>query len=221
MDIYHVHPQTGELIGQDKADLDPLDKGNWLIPAHAVTEAPPTVDQGKALVWRDGVWTVVADHRGETWWSSEGQPIVVEVLGDPADQELSPDKPLKPEPTRQEVDAEAARRTKAGFVFQGVHFQFDDLAKSRINGAAAAAHIALTLGGKLPGDLKWHHVADEPVGDFAWIATDNSLFTMDAQTVIAFGQAAARWESQHVFAAKALKDLDPIPADYTDDSYWP
>jgi hypothetical protein len=44
---------------------------------------------------------------------------------------------------------------------------------------------------------------------------------MDAQTVIAFGQAVAAMKSAHIFAARSLKDSDPIPADYTSDGYWP
>ena len=125
--------------------------------------------------------------------------------------------PGPPPVTSQEVSAEERRRTQAGFSFNNVHFQFDDLAKSRIAGAASSAHIAMSLSGKQAGDYRWHG-GD---ADFAWIATDNTLVTMDAPTVIAFGQAALAWESAHVFAARALKDLDPIPTDYTDDSYWP
>lgn len=125
-------------------------------------------------------------------------------------------------PSADQVDAESLRRARSGFMFNGVHFQFDALAKGRIAGAASAAHIALTIGGKLPGDLKWHQIADEPVDDFSWIASDNTLVTMDAPTVIAFGQTAARHESAHVFAARALKAMNPIPADYaTNETYWP
>ncbi len=125
---------------------------------------------------------------------------------------------VAPRPSRSYIDAEAARRTKAGFVFQGVHFQFDDLAKSRITGASSMAHIAITLGGKSPTDLRWHG-GDE---DFTWIATDNSEMPMNAGTVLAFGQTAGNWESAHVRAAKVLKDTDPIPTDYaTNAAYWP
>jgi hypothetical protein len=125
-------------------------------------------------------------------------------------------------PSREEVNAEADRRSKSGFMFGGKHYQFDDLAKSRITGAAALAHQALTIGGKQATDTKWHNAggADDP--EFTWIASDNSLNVMDAQTVLAFGQTAAAWESAHVFAAKALKDQDPIPADFaTTEAYWP
>jgi hypothetical protein len=35
------------------------------------------------------------------------------------------------------------------------------------------------------------------------------------------GQAAAANESAHIFAARALKDMSPIPSDFSDDAYWP
>jgi hypothetical protein len=125
--------------------------------------------------------------------------------------------PPPPGPTKADVDAEAVRRVASGFVFNGTHFQSDALAQKRITGAAALAHQAITVNGKAPTDTKWHGGST----DFAWIATDNSLIVMDAQTVLAFGAAAANWESVHVFAAKALKDTAPIPADYADDKHWP
>jgi hypothetical protein len=68
-----------------------------------------------------------------------------------------------------------------------------------------------------PEDLFWNG----GLSPFAWIAADNSLVTMDAQTVVEFGRTAAQHEQSHIFAARALKDMEPIPLDYTDDSYWP
>ena len=44
---------------------------------------------------------------------------------------------------------------------------------------------------------------------------------MDAQTVVEFGQEAAKHESSYIFAARMLKDMDPIPDDYTNPIYWP
>jgi hypothetical protein len=39
--------------------------------------------------------------------------------------------------------------------------------------------------------------------------------------VIAFSRAASEWEAAHLFAARALKNLDPIPEDFADKAYWP
>lgn len=117
---------------------------------------------------------------------------------------------------RRSINEERDRRIAAGFVFAGHLFQFGTEDKARINGAATLASLAV-LNGALSGDLRWHG-GD---ADFAWITADNSLVTMDAPMVIAFGKAAAAWESAHIFAARALKDADPSPADFTIDGYWP
>lgn len=88
--------------------------------------------------------------------------------------------------------------------------------------ASALAVIAngpvSTVNGKSqPDDYRWHG-ADS---DFVWIAADNSLTAMDAQTMFAFGQATMAHKQAHIFAARAIKDAQPIPLDYTEDGYWP
>tara|TARA_R110000850_G_scaffold233967_3_gene358858 strand:+ start:2039 stop:2251 length:213 start_codon:yes stop_codon:yes gene_type:complete len=55
---------------------------------------------------------------------------------------------------------------------------------------------------------------------FGWIAADNSVVPMDAQTTFAFGQAAATNESAHIYAAYALKALGNPDLIYGD-AYWP
>lgn len=119
--------------------------------------------------------------------------------------------------SHEEINAERDRRVALGFPFNGKMFDSRVEDQKRINGAASLAHISLTIKGKQPGDLYWHDGA-EP---FGWIAQDNSIVTMDAVAVMTFGAAAARWESLHVFAARNIKDMDPIPLDYKDDKYWP
>lgn len=114
------------------------------------------------------------------------------------------------------VNAERDRRIFSGFSFNGARFQSRIEDQKRISGAAILAAVAIMAGAKV-GDYRWHG-GDS---DFSWIAEDNSLVRMDAQTVIAFGKAAAYHETAHVFAARALKDADPIPADYVNDKYWP
>lgn len=124
--------------------------------------------------------------------------------------------PARPEVTAADVNRERDRRAAMPFSFRGKMFQARIEDQKRINGAGTLAVAAIVAGAK-PGDLRWHGGAV----DFAWIASDNTLVTMDAHEVLAFGQAAARWESAHVFAARALKDATPIPTDFQDDGYWP
>jgi hypothetical protein len=121
-----------------------------------------------------------------------------------------------PPPDTSHVDAERDRRIAAGFVFGGVEYQSRPDDRENIAGAAVAALGAMMTGAQ-PGDLRWHG-GDS---DFLWIATDNTTHAMDAQTVFAFGQAAMAHKQAMIFAARAIKDADPIPADYTNDAYWP
>ena len=117
---------------------------------------------------------------------------------------------------QEAVNAERDRRLQADFEFQGVMYQRDTVSLARITGAATLAGFAVAAGSP-PGNLRWAN----PAQDFAWIASDNSITLMDAQTAFAFGQAAAAVETAMVFAAKSLREMDPIPADFADDGYWP
>ena len=118
--------------------------------------------------------------------------------------------------TQSDVNKERDRRLQSDFLFNGVWFQRDQKSLSRITGAATLAGFALAQGAQ-PGNYRWAN----PARDFAWIASDNSLNLMDAQTAFAFGQAAANIETSIIFAAKILREMDPIPTDYTEDLYWP
>lgn len=113
-----------------------------------------------------------------------------------------------------DVDKERDRRIDSGFVFNGVRFQSRPQDRENIAGATTLAIGALTTGAS---GLRWHG-GDS---DFVWIAEDNTLVPMDAPTVIAFGQTAAAWKSANIFAARALKDQSPIPADFAAQSHWP
>ncbi len=114
------------------------------------------------------------------------------------------------------VNAERDRRLAAGFVFQGHRFDFDPDSVRNITGAGASAGVAMAMGAN-PGDLRW---ADADT-DFGWLSQDNALVAMDAQTCFAFSQAARSHTQAHIFAARWIKDQSSIPADYTDDTYWP
>lgn len=119
-------------------------------------------------------------------------------------------------PTSDEVNAERDRRIASNFVFMGKSFSMDNESKARITGAATLAGFAMASGA-VAGNFRWHGGAS----DFVWIADDNTLNRMDAQTCFGFGQAAAAWETKCIFACRAIKESTPVPADYTNDAYWP
>lgn len=123
-----------------------------------------------------------------------------------------PPEPIDP----GQVKAERDRRLKADFEFQGKLFQRDSKSLDRITGAATLAGFAIA-GGAQPGNLRWAN----PDRDFGWIASDDTVVPMDAQTAFAFGQAAAARETSIIFAAKMLREMDPIPTDFADEKWWP
>lgn len=130
------------------------------------------------------------------------------------DELYSPPSPLPP--TANQVDVERDRRINGGFSFAGIFYQSRPSDRENIAGASTASGIAMLTGSE-PGDYRWHGGAE----DFAWIAADNSTHPMDAPTMFAFGQAAMAHKSAHIFAARALKDMTPIPADFaTNPVYW-
>ena len=115
-----------------------------------------------------------------------------------------------------EINAERDRRMRGMFSFNGSTFDIDQGSLQRITGAATLAGFAIGQGAPT-GFLRWHG-GD---ADFGWITADNQFVAMDAPTVFAFGQAAANHESAHIFAARNLKDMEPIPDNITDDVWWP
>lgn len=56
MTIYHYHPVTKEFLGSGEADVSPLEHDVYLIPAHAVTTAPPAAQEGKFRKWNGAAW---------------------------------------------------------------------------------------------------------------------------------------------------------------------
>lgn len=95
--IYHADPLTGEYLGSGLSDADPLQEGNWLIPAHAYLDAPPAIPAGytaRRIVGGSG-WDLVEDHRGTVYRTDTGGAVEHNELGPlPADVTSAP----KPSP---------------------------------------------------------------------------------------------------------------------------
>lgn len=76
--VYSYDAKTGEHTGTNEEYLAP----GVGIPANACAVAPPEAGQGKIAVFTNGSWLLVADHRGETIYSTkDGQPAVVTETG--------------------------------------------------------------------------------------------------------------------------------------------
>ncbi len=211
------------------------------LPSNAVSlkQTLAAAPEGKCWVLTNGKAALVADYRGEVYSTETGEPQQHEAPG--ALPEGLTEQP-RPSPdhawsqgkwqldaTLQADNAAAARkalhtlidierdaRIDAGIEFQGKRYQSRATDRENIAGAAQLGFMAV-VAGKEPADLRW----SDPDQDFTWIASDNSLVPMDAPTVVALGKAAAERKQALIFAARQLKDMEQIPADYADDKWWP
>lgn len=103
-------------------------------------------------------------------------------------------------------------------MFEGVAYQTENASdRENILGALGTALAAITVDGAQAGEFRWA----DPKFDFFWIAADNTRVPMDAQTCLAFARAAVARKSLLVIAGNTIKQMDPIPQDYTDDKWWP
>lgn len=239
MTTYYLFNPQGVLTGP--VNLPTIPGLGTQLPSNAVSlkqelGAPPA---GKCWILVNGKAALVADCRGEVYRTETGEPVQHTEPG-PLPQGLTstprptPDHAWKggqwtldsalqaqnAEAARKAqhvlIDTERDRRIDAGVVFQGVKFQSRATDRENIAGAAQLGFMAVVAGAQ-PGDLRW----SDPDQDFTWIASDNSLVPMDAHTAVALGKAAAERKQVLIFAARQLKDMEPIPTDYTDDKWWP
>jgi len=78
-ELYHFNGETGEFVGKSPARKDPMDEGNYLIPANATDIAAPH-KEGTAAVFTDGFWANVDDNRGEVYWLPSGEQVTISNL---------------------------------------------------------------------------------------------------------------------------------------------
>ncbi|MBN4095658.1 hypothetical protein [Methylobacterium sp. OT2] len=94
---YAYDARTKVYAGVTEALPDPMNSERLLEPAFTTAIAPGDVPLGQAAVWNGAGWTLTQDHRGETWFK-DTTPVLIDFLGDPAAQGMTPDAPPLPEP---------------------------------------------------------------------------------------------------------------------------
>lgn len=114
------------------------------------------------------------------------------------------------------VDSERDRRLYAGVLFEANMYDSDALSRQNVSDAGRLAFMSV-MGGSLAGDLRWA-TADQ---DFAWITAANTKVLMDAPTMVNLSRAMVASKNNLTMAARSLKDMPTIPADYTNDKWWP
>lgn len=202
MQIYNYHPETGEYLGPDMADPDPLDEGNWLIPAYSTTQEPPQPGVNQTAVFMEGSWKLVADYRGLTYWLPDGSEHTIEDLGvePPSDALDAPPPPSLEEVQAaklKEVEQERIKRT-AIMLFTlpngkkiPIKTQEEPPNKPRLSWLIGAATWGQTL--VFEGQS---YVAED------LIAADDTIYKLTAKEWKELGKALHNWVSRHLKAAK-------------------
>lgn len=82
MYIYNYNPVTGEFLGASLADENPLQSGQYLIPANATDIEPPVPGKNEMAVFSAGSWSIQPDFRGQVLYNTEtGAAVQITVIG--------------------------------------------------------------------------------------------------------------------------------------------
>jgi len=181
--------------------------------------SPDAPKQVQAIDAEGRVWALTEDSQVGEWldYMATGGTI---------------DPFIPPPISKWDVDAERDRRIFGGFEYMGHTFQSDEFSQRNIADATQAANMAIAEGAG-DTDYSWQQptpTAKAPPGgggggggggeDFYWIAADNTKVPMTAYDVRGLGQNMVRFKQAMIRIARDMKDMDPIPMDYNDDSYW-
>lgn len=199
--IIYQTDADGLLVAATEARESPLEPGVYLIPAGCVEVAPPDAEAGKAAVWSGTAWTMVADHRGETWYDGR-EPVAIDFVGDPAERGYRIEVPA---PTLDDLRAgkletiaaaaDALLATGAA-VEGGLHVALDDGSRADLTAMATTATAAAS------GAIVWPEAYAR-----GWISLENAripLATPGAGLALAAGVGA--WYAAVVQHRRDLKD---------------
>lgn len=137
----------GLFIGEVQARESPLEPGIYLIPAGCVETPPPAAEAKTVAVWSVDAWVLVPDHRGDIWYGGS-DPVIVDFIGDPVEQGLSPERVV---PGMDDIraakiaaiSASADALLSAGApVASGLHVALDDGSRADLTAMASTATAA-------------------------------------------------------------------------------
>lgn len=101
--FYEFDPATGLFLGAGSFQENPHQPGEYIRPENTTDIAPPgSVSENAVHVWNGAEWLEVPDHRGETWYDTDGAPVAISQPGDPAEAGYTA---APPPPTLDELKA--------------------------------------------------------------------------------------------------------------------
>jgi len=105
MDIQN-YDDNGIYLSTSLADIDPLNEGQYIIPANATTIPIPSYAQNEIPVFDGTSWSIEIDFRGTVYWDDDATKYHITDIGEaPPVWALysEPVIPLPPPPTLDEL----------------------------------------------------------------------------------------------------------------------
>jgi len=115
MDIYHYNRDTGELMDQGEARLDPIER-KPMIPANATKTKPPTTKENEVAIFDGSAWSLVPDHRGYAGFDSKGEEQKITDLNIEPDPNWTVEQPFILEEAKIEKIADTNNAVAAEIV---------------------------------------------------------------------------------------------------------
>jgi hypothetical protein len=149
---------TGEFVESRDARENPRQEGDFLLPANATFEAPPTTRENEVACWADDKWIKIADYRGVdvydiftcqkiTILNIGSLPTNVTLVAPPENHEY-----YKFIDGEWELDITAAKAGTIAKLWQGAT-QYTDL---QINAAEYAKTLNLPGNSKASENIAWY-----------------------------------------------------------------
>ena len=79
---YCFSPVTGEYMGSETAQPNPLEPGEYILSGNATFKKPPSMDADEIAVWSGDGWKVRQDWRGREYWLSDGTHYKISEIGE-------------------------------------------------------------------------------------------------------------------------------------------
>ncbi|WP_052265423.1 hypothetical protein [Ruegeria sp. ANG-R] len=215
MKIYE-YDQQGVFLGERAARRDPRNPERWVIPGNTTTDPLPEPEEGKWPKRENDAWTMVEDHRGETYWRADRSEHVVTDLGP------LPDGALEAMPALTLEERKAAAISEAFGIAIDIRKQ-----------VARNVHIvrAISWVNKVPYALMWkaHEDGGDENGPLAAIAAEAQAgFQIEADvkgtTAIALRDRTIEKNAKFFRATQLVEGMEGlaetiIPAAENDEQY--
>ena len=220
MQIYYFHPASSELTGSFTADENPMEPGQFLLPAYATPITPPGTGAHQTAVFIDGSWLLKADWRGIPLWHKQSRALAtIELLGVLPDwtevTDLEPASKLErfdgikwvPNASAvradkwEKVKAERDRLTQEGGYRVGEHwFHSDNFSRTQHIGLKDRARDMLAAGGTMAETIE---ISGESV---QWKTMGGEFVVMTAQLAFNVVQAAGQSDAALFKTAEVHRD---------------